>query len=109
MGTALHEPGASDPGPGWQRLAGIRTGRYPGVNQDSRRLYETKRDHGLSRGDGPPRPCPTVAVDGGVPMPRSDDQTNQLIHQARRGSNEALGRWLDGCRGYLLRIAGDDL
>src|SRR5262245_31391716 len=42
-------------------------------------------------------------------MRRSDDQTIQLIRQARTGSNEALGRLLDGCRGYLLRIAGDDL
>jgi RNA polymerase sigma-70 factor, ECF subfamily len=42
-------------------------------------------------------------------MPRSDEQTIQLIRQARAGSNPALGRLLDGCRGYLLRIAGDDL
>jgi RNA polymerase sigma-70 factor (ECF subfamily) len=42
-------------------------------------------------------------------MPRSDDQTIQLICQARAGSKDALGRLLDGCRGYLLRIAGDDL
>jgi RNA polymerase sigma-70 factor (ECF subfamily) len=33
----------------------------------------------------------------------------ELIRQARAGSNEALGRLLDGCRGYLLRIAGDEL
>jgi RNA polymerase sigma-70 factor (ECF subfamily) len=42
-------------------------------------------------------------------MARSDDQTIQLIRQARAGSNDALGRLLDRCRGYLLRIAGDDL
>jgi RNA polymerase sigma-70 factor (ECF subfamily) len=42
-------------------------------------------------------------------MLRSDDQTIQLIRQARAGSNDALGRLLDGCRGYLLRIAADDL
>jgi RNA polymerase sigma-70 factor (ECF subfamily) len=42
-------------------------------------------------------------------MPQSDDQTIQLIRQARAGSNDALGRLLNGCRGYLLRIAGDDL
>jgi RNA polymerase sigma-70 factor (ECF subfamily) len=42
-------------------------------------------------------------------MPQSDDQTFQLICEARRGSNEALGRLFDECRGYLLRIASDDL
>jgi RNA polymerase sigma-70 factor, ECF subfamily len=42
-------------------------------------------------------------------MPRTDDQTVQLILQARAGCNDALGRLLDGCRGYLLRIARDEL
>src|SRR4051812_24459022 len=42
-------------------------------------------------------------------MPRPDDQTIELIRQARSGCNDALGQLLDGCRGYLLRIAGDDL
>jgi RNA polymerase sigma-70 factor (ECF subfamily) len=51
----------------------------------------------------------SLPADGGVPMARSDDQTIQLIHQARAGSNDALGRLLEGCRGYLLRIAGLEL
>ena len=42
-------------------------------------------------------------------MPRSDEQTIELIRQARAGSHEALGRLLDRCRGYLLRIARHDL
>jgi RNA polymerase sigma-70 factor (ECF subfamily) len=42
-------------------------------------------------------------------MPRSDDPTIRLIRQARAGSHEALGRLLDGCRRYLLRIASEDL
>jgi len=42
-------------------------------------------------------------------MPRSDDRTIELIHQAHGGSSEALGQLLDGCRGYLLRIAGEDI
>jgi RNA polymerase sigma-70 factor (ECF subfamily) len=42
-------------------------------------------------------------------MRRSDDQIAVLIRQAQAGSQEALGRLLEGCRGYLLRIAGEDL
>jgi RNA polymerase sigma-70 factor (ECF subfamily) len=42
-------------------------------------------------------------------MPRSDQQTIQLIRQARAGSQVALGRLFDGCRLYLLRIASNDL
>ena len=61
------------------------------------------------RRDGPARPHVTWAADGGVMMPRSDQQTIQLIRQARAGSQEALGRLFDGCRRYLLRIASDDL
>jgi RNA polymerase sigma-70 factor, ECF subfamily len=61
------------------------------------------------RGDGPARACVTWVSDGGVVMPRSDQQTIQLIRQARAGSQEALGRLIDGCPRYLLRIASDDL
>jgi RNA polymerase sigma-70 factor (ECF subfamily) len=42
-------------------------------------------------------------------MSRSDDQTRDLIRRARAGSHEALGRLLEGCRPYLLRIAGEVL
>jgi RNA polymerase sigma-70 factor (ECF subfamily) len=42
-------------------------------------------------------------------MSRSDDQTRDLIRRARAGSHAALGRLLDGCRPYLLRIAGEAL
>jgi RNA polymerase sigma-70 factor (ECF subfamily) len=42
-------------------------------------------------------------------MPRSDQQTIQLIRQARAGSQEALGWLFDACRRYLLRIASDGL
>ena len=42
-------------------------------------------------------------------MARSNEQTIELIRQARAGSTEALGRLLDRCRGYLLRIAHHDL
>jgi RNA polymerase sigma-70 factor (ECF subfamily) len=42
-------------------------------------------------------------------MSRPTNQTMELIRQARAGSNEAMGRLLDRCRGYLLRIADDDL
>ena len=36
---------------------------------------------------------------------RPGDQTIPLIRQAHAGSTEALGRLLNRCRGYLLRIA----
>jgi RNA polymerase sigma-70 factor (ECF subfamily) len=42
-------------------------------------------------------------------VPRSDEQTKELISQARAGSSEALGQLLNRCRGYLLRVAGDEL
>jgi RNA polymerase sigma-70 factor (ECF subfamily) len=42
-------------------------------------------------------------------MSRSDDQTEDLIRRARAGSHEALGRLLDRCRPYLLRIAREVL
>jgi RNA polymerase sigma-70 factor (ECF subfamily) len=44
-----------------------------------------------------------------MPMPRTDDRSIVRIRQARAGSHEALGQLLDGCRGYLLRIAGEEL
>ncbi len=49
------------------------------------------------------------AVDEGAVVRERDDQTIHLIRQARAGSNDALGRLLDGCRRYLLQIAVDDL
>jgi RNA polymerase sigma-70 factor, ECF subfamily len=49
------------------------------------------------------------AVDEGAIVRERDDQTIHLIRQARAGSNDALGRLLDGCRRYLLQIADDDL
>jgi RNA polymerase sigma-70 factor, ECF subfamily len=38
-----------------------------------------------------------------------NDQTIHLIREARAGSSEALGRLFDGCRRYLLQVAGADL
>jgi RNA polymerase sigma-70 factor, ECF subfamily len=42
-------------------------------------------------------------------MEQPHDQTIGLIREARAGSSEALGRLFEGCRRYLLRVAGDDL
>jgi RNA polymerase sigma-70 factor, ECF subfamily len=54
-------------------------------------------------------PSFTLAADEGAAVREPVDQTIQLIRQARSGSNDALGRLLDGCRRYLLQIAADDL
>ena len=42
-------------------------------------------------------------------MEQPHDQTIGLIREARAGSSEALGRLFEGCRRYLLQVAGDDL
>jgi RNA polymerase sigma-70 factor, ECF subfamily len=42
-------------------------------------------------------------------MEQPKDQTIELIREARAGSREALGRLFDGCRRYLLQVAGADL
>src|SRR4051812_46159075 len=59
--------------------------------------------------DSPPRPRVTSTIEEGIPMPRPDDRNIVSIRRARAGSHEALGQLLDGCRGYLLRIARDEL
>ena len=51
----------------------------------------------------------TSTIEEGISMPRADDRNIVRIHQARAGSPEALGQLLDGCRGYLMRIARDEL
>src|SRR5262249_59029145 len=38
-----------------------------------------------------------------------DEHIAQLLADARNGSAAALGRAIDGCRGYLLLIAGQEL
>jgi hypothetical protein len=56
------------------------------------------------REDGPARPCVTRAADGGVVMPRSDQQTIQLIHLSYREglsfeeTGRALGRSANSAR-----------
>jgi RNA polymerase sigma-70 factor (ECF subfamily) len=42
-------------------------------------------------------------------MEQPNDHTIGLLREARAGSSEALGRLFDGCRRYLLQVAGDDL
>jgi RNA polymerase sigma-70 factor (ECF subfamily) len=42
-------------------------------------------------------------------MEQPHDQTIGLIREARAGSSEALGRLFEGCRRYLLQVAGDDI
>jgi RNA polymerase sigma-70 factor, ECF subfamily len=55
------------------------------------------------------RPSVTSSIEERIAMPRADDRNIVRIHQARAGSPEALGQLLDGCRGYLMRIARDEL
>jgi RNA polymerase sigma-70 factor (ECF subfamily) len=42
-------------------------------------------------------------------MTAPHEETVRLLAEARSGSGEALGRLLDGCRGYLLQIARQEL
>jgi RNA polymerase sigma-70 factor (ECF subfamily) len=42
-------------------------------------------------------------------MSRPEDQTIRWIAEARGGSEEALGRLFEDCRGYLLTVAGGEL
>jgi RNA polymerase sigma-70 factor (ECF subfamily) len=50
-----------------------------------------------------------LTIEEAIPLPGADDRNNMRIRQARAGSPEALGQLLDGCRGYLLRIAREEL